>query len=125
VERSRYWFHENVSDWKAGSRWEHRRTGGDAVVDIVGEVLESSPPHRLVLSWCPPSQVDDPAKVSRVSFDLSPQTEWPFGPWTALRVVHSELEADSDMHRSIAFGWPAVLSGLKTIIESPDVFDPT
>ena len=120
---SRYWFHENVSDWKAGSRWEHRRTGGDdATVDIVGEVLESSRPHRLVLSWCPPSLIGDPVKVSKVSFDITPQTEWPFGPWMGLRLVHSELEPDADMHRSITFGWPAVLSGLKSILESPVIF---
>lgn len=121
---SRYWFHENVSDWKAGSSWVHRRTfDDDQGVDIVGEVLESAPPHRLVLSWCPPGEVGDPAKVSKVSLEITPQTEWPHGPWVGLRLVHSELEADSEMHRSISFGWPAVLSGLKSVLERPGIFD--
>ena len=25
-----YWMHENVSDWKPGSRWEHKRTDPQA-----------------------------------------------------------------------------------------------
>ena len=37
--------------------------------------------------------------------------------------MHSELEPASEMLRSITFGWPALLSGLKTLLESPEVFD--
>jgi uncharacterized protein YndB with AHSA1/START domain len=120
---SHYWFHENISDWKPGSDWLHRRTDAEGTVDVAGTVYESSPPHRLVLSWALPSDVEDAAKISRVSFEMAPQDEWPYGPWTGIRVVHSELEPDSEMLRSISFGWPAVLSGLKTIIESPEIFD--
>ena len=118
----RYWFHENISDWKPGSDWFHRRTNSEATVDVVGMVHESDPPHRLVLSWAPPDAIERRAGISRVSFDISAQDDWPFGPWAGLRVAHSELEPDSEMLRSITFGWPAVLSGLKTVIESPDVF---
>ena len=82
------------------------------------------PPHRLVLSWAPPHATDQPAKISQVSFDISAQDEWPFGPWVGLRLEHSRLEPDSEMFRSITFGWPAVLSGLKSLIERPDIFDP-
>jgi len=53
---------------------------------------------------------------------MSAQNEWPHGPWTALRLVHSELEPDSDMLMSMTFGWPAVLSGLKSVLESPEIF---
>ena len=48
-----YWMHENVSDWKPGSRWEHKRTDPQGTVDIVGEVVEFDPPKRLVLTGCP------------------------------------------------------------------------
>lgn len=119
----RYWFHDNVSDWTEGAKWESRRSGGgDEAVDIVGVVIEIERPHRLVLSWAPPADADDPDKVSRVSFEMSAQNEWPHGPWTALRLVHSELEPDSDMLMSMTFGWPAVLSGLKSVLESPEIF---
>src|SRR5688500_12796855 len=62
--------HINVSDWKAGSRWEHQRVDEEHTVDIVGTVVESSPPRRLVLSWARPTEVEDAAKHSRVTFDV-------------------------------------------------------
>jgi uncharacterized protein YndB with AHSA1/START domain len=45
----KYWQHENASDWKPGSKWEHRRFDRDRTLDIVGEVMESSPPQRPAL----------------------------------------------------------------------------
>jgi len=49
-----YWAHYNVSDWRPGSAWEHRRTDGSGIADIAGTVVESSPPERLVLTWAHP-----------------------------------------------------------------------
>lgn len=118
----RYWFHDNVSDWKPGSEWSHRRTDEEGTVDIAGKVLDSDPPNRLVLSWARPGDLGDPERTSRVAFELTPQSEWPLGPWTGLRLVHSELEGDREMLESISFGWPGVLSGLKSILERPDIF---
>ena len=119
---TRYWFHENVSDWEPGSEWLHRQTGEEGTIDILGEVIESDYPNRLVLSWAKPEDAEDPSQVSRVAFEISPQDEWPLGPWTGVQLVHSELEPDSEMLHSISFGWPAVLSGLKSILEKPDIF---
>ncbi len=48
---ARYWGHANVSDWLPGSRWEHRRVDGSQTVDVVGEILETQPPTRLVLTF--------------------------------------------------------------------------
>jgi uncharacterized protein YndB with AHSA1/START domain len=33
---AQYWQHENRSDWKKGSRWEHVRSGARGDVDLVG-----------------------------------------------------------------------------------------
>ena len=33
----KYWMHENISDWKAGSPWTHKRTDPAGTVDIVGQ----------------------------------------------------------------------------------------
>ncbi len=46
-----YWGrHRNVSDWKPGSSWSHNDYDtGQA--DVVGEVVEADPPHKLVLTW--------------------------------------------------------------------------
>ena len=51
---ARYWGHRNVSDWEAGSRWEHQRIDGTDIADIVGTVVESAPPTRLVTTWADP-----------------------------------------------------------------------
>ncbi len=51
---TKYWQHVNVSDWRAGSRWEHRRADKERALQLVGKVMESSPPRRLVLTWASP-----------------------------------------------------------------------
>ena len=110
----RYWAHENVSDWKPGSPWKHVRADGAEVGDIVGKVIESTPPRRLVFSWARPADADDAAKHSRVSFDIEPYGE----KLVRLTVTHDELEQDPGMLTSISGGWPKVLSNLKTFLET-------
>ena len=106
--------HENVSDWKAGSRWEHQRSDGSGTVDIAGKVVEFTPPRRLVMSWARPGEFDDESKHSLVTFDIEPQ-----GNGTVrLTVTHDGLEADPKMLAGISGGWPAVLSQLKTFLET-------
>ncbi len=117
-----YWFHEFETDWQVGSRWLHRRTDEAGTVSVEGEILEIEPERRLVLSWAPPG-TEEPAAVSRVAFELTEINEWPHGPWTGVTLEHSELQPDSDMLKSITFGWPAVMSGLKSVIERPDIFE--
>jgi len=114
-----YWFHENTSDWKPGSKWLHRRTDDEGTVDIQGRVLENDHPRRLVLTWEEPGK---PQEASVVTFEISAQDDWPFGPWVALSLVHSELAPGSEMLESVSFGWPAVLSGLKSLVEAPEIF---
>jgi uncharacterized protein YndB with AHSA1/START domain len=108
-----YWAHYNVSDWKAGSRWQHVRSDKTGKVDIVGRVVEVDPPRRLVITWAFPGDAEDQKQHSRVTFELPA-----LGPDTRLTVTHSDLERDSDMLRGITEGWPAVLSNLKTLLET-------
>jgi uncharacterized protein YndB with AHSA1/START domain len=109
-----YWArHRNASDWKVGSRWEHQDYDDATLVDIVGKVLESDPPRRLVITWAEPADENIPAKVSRVSFDIAALSDT-----VKLTVTHDELEPDSRMLRGITQGWPAVLSSLKTMLET-------
>jgi uncharacterized protein YndB with AHSA1/START domain len=105
---------ENVSDWQVGSRWEHRRADGSGVADIVGTVIESAPPARLVYSWARPTEVDDDSKHSRVSIDIEAQGNG----LVRLMVTHEGLENDPQMLSGISGGWPKVLSNLKTLLES-------
>jgi len=107
-----YWVcHRNVSDWKPGSRWEHQDYNDPKDVDIVGKVVESIPPKRLVLTWARPADEADESKHARLTFEIEPETDE-----VRLTVIHEEL--DTDMHRGISNGWPVVLSSLKTLLET-------
>lgn len=110
----KYWGHHNKSDWKVGSKWEHIQTDGSNVVDIHGEVLDIDPPQKLVFSW---NSLDGSKSLesapSVVSYDLTA-----LGPDTKLTVTHSKLNKDSVMHNGVTQGWPAVLSNLKTYLET-------
>jgi uncharacterized protein YndB with AHSA1/START domain len=114
----RYWGHENVSDWKVGSRWEHVRAIAQRSVELVGKVVEVSAPKRLVMTWANASQESDPAAYSRVTFDLVP-----YEGMVRLTVTHDELEAGSGMAKGIQQGWPAVLSSLKSMLETGEGID--
>jgi len=114
----RYWGHENVSDWKQGSAWQHVRADAQRTVQLVGEVVEIVPPARLVITWANASQADDPAARSRVSFDIAPYEDM-----VRLTVTHDELEAGSGMDKGIRQGWPIVLSSLKSLLETGQGMD--
>ncbi len=109
----KYWQHENISDWKPGSRWEHREFNKDRSLRLVGKVLTCSPPRRLVLTWAFPSDVVQEEKQSRVTFDLERMRGV-----VRLTVTHDLLEPGSDMLKGITEGWPKVLSSLKSLLES-------
>lgn len=105
---AKYWGHSNVSDWSVGSQWEHLRTDGSGIADVVGTVLEVDPPHRLVLTFASPVGGSD--DESRVTFVIEPH-----GGIVRLTLRHEELASESD-REAIAHGWPAVLSNLKTVL---------
>ena len=105
-----YWGHSNVSDWQEGSTWEHQRVDGSGVADVVGKVLEATPPTRLVITFEEPGkETDDP---STVTFRIEP-----FHDIVRLTVTHEKL-ADEQAAQAISQGWPAVLANLKSRLET-------
>ena len=107
-----YWGHDNVSDWKPGSVWEHREAGG-GMVKLTGKVVEFDPPRRLVLTWAAPEDAARPAAHSRVTFELETIEDM-----VRLTVRHDRLVPGSEMQRGIEAGWPRVLSSLKSFLET-------
>ena len=109
----KYWGHDNVSDWKPGSTWEHRESDEPHTVKMVGKVVEYTPPRRMVITWARPAEAKDEAAHSRVTFELEPMDDM-----VRLTVTHDELVPGSDMLKGISQGWPRVLASLKTLLET-------
>jgi uncharacterized protein YndB with AHSA1/START domain len=101
-----------VSDWQPGSRWEHLRTDGSGIADVVGEVIEAAPPRRLVLTFAGPDEAGQP---SVVRFDIEAHNDI-----VRLTVTHEDL-ADASDYEAASAGWAAVISNLKSLLETGHV----
>jgi uncharacterized protein YndB with AHSA1/START domain/DNA-binding transcriptional ArsR family regulator len=110
---SRYWGHANVSDWQPGSTWEHRRVDGSGEVDVVGKVVETEPPTRLVITF--EDSLEAERDPSVVTFLVEPHQDI-----VRLTVTHENLP-NREMLNGISSGWPAVLANLKSLLETGDV----
>lgn len=108
-----YWSRSLISDWKPGSKWEMVTIDGTNTINVTGQIVESTPPSRLVLSWARPDSLGNAVDYSRVTFEIQS-----VGDAVRLKVIHDQLICGSDMAASIAIGWPMVLSGLKSFLET-------
>jgi len=110
--RRRYWFGLGVvSDWTPGSRYEGVHPLAPAPIHS-GENLEVEPPRRLVQSF--DAQWGEDVKregTSRVTWEIEP-----VGDSCRLTVTHDKLREDAN--DQIYGGWPQILSGLKTLLET-------
>jgi uncharacterized protein YndB with AHSA1/START domain len=115
-----WWAHRNVSDWRPGSVWEHRRLDGSAA-DVTGTVLAANPPTRLALSWANPGDGTPVAGVARPAGDPGPSRVTieitPYQGIVRLTVAHGGLASAAERD-ALAAGWAAVLSNLKTFLET-------
>jgi len=122
----RYWGSTFTSDWTKGApyTWEQ---GGVTLADPDQVILEADPYRRLAYSWhnftpelaaafgfsdeyLAAAQAEP---RSHVTFDLEPM-----GDKVKLTVVHDGFPPDSVVRESVSGGWPHVLSGLKTLLET-------
>jgi uncharacterized protein YndB with AHSA1/START domain len=110
--RRRYSFGVGVkSDWTPGSRYEATSPGAPGPI-ADGENLEVDPPRRLVQSFNALWGEDVRAVgTSRVTWEIEP-----IGDSCRLTVVHDELPDGANSQ--VYGGWPQILSGLKTLLET-------
>lgn len=111
-----FWKSEITSDWKPGSVWQHIKDDGKGTVEHVGEVVECVPNSRLVLTWVGPANAADKTKYSTVAIDIETS-----GNKVRLTITHTELSVE--VLRGISFGWPLVLSSLKSLLETGRALD--
>ena len=110
--RSQYNFGVGVeSDWTSGSRYESSHAAAGMPI-AEGENLEVDAPRRLVQSFT--ALWSDDVKnegTSRVTWDIE-QVE----DSCRLTVTHDELREGAN--DELYGGWPMILSGLKTLLET-------
>ena len=100
-----------VSDWTQGSRYEGIHAGAPGPI-TEGENLEVDPPRRLVQSFRALWSDDVRAQgTSRVTYEIEP-----VGDSCRLCVTHDELPEGANPQ--LYGGWPMILSGLKTLLET-------
>jgi uncharacterized protein YndB with AHSA1/START domain/predicted transcriptional regulator len=100
-----------TSDWTPGSRHEAVHPGAGVAISE-GENLEVEPPRRLVQSFTALWSDDVKAEgTSRVTWDIEP-----VGDSCRLTVTHDQLREGA--HDELYGGWPMILSGLKTLLET-------
>jgi uncharacterized protein YndB with AHSA1/START domain len=114
-----YWYGYRVAaDGKAGDLMT--ATGPTGELSHRDPIIESDPPRRLVYGWKPLEKDKPDERPSRVTFELAL-----FKGQTRLTVVHDEFDEDSKIFGMISNGWPAVLSSLKTFLETGHPLDPS
>jgi uncharacterized protein YndB with AHSA1/START domain len=116
-QTEQYWFGYRVSaNGKAGATFVARAPGGQDFDK--GVILESDPPRRLACTWRPQHDNDRHERPSRVTYELTQ-----LRGQVRLTVVHDDFDAGSKAFESISAGWPAVLSSLKSYLESGRALD--
>ena len=108
----RYWWDTSVvSDWKVGSPFSLVLNGKTT---DVGEILEADPPRRLCYSFRHIlNEAARNERPSRVTFVLEPH-----GKLVKLTLMHEDFAENSVILDGISKGWPAIMSSLKSLLES-------
>lgn len=132
---AQYWRHQQAgpktfrSEWTTGSTWdlEHPEVGL-VVSDPEQVILEADPYRRLRYTW----HTFTTEWVSKVGMDEATANAWRAGTrstvtydiepvavgTTKFTVTHSGFTPGSPVLRGVSEGWPAVLSSLKTLLET-------
>jgi uncharacterized protein YndB with AHSA1/START domain/DNA-binding transcriptional ArsR family regulator len=115
-QRKKYSFGvETRSDWVPGSEY---RSGIPGVVDIAAGVnIEVDPPRLLVQTF--EALWSDEVKAqgnTRVTWEIEP-----VGSSCRLTVIHDKLPPGANPE--LYGGWPMILSGLKTLLETGQLLD--
>jgi uncharacterized protein YndB with AHSA1/START domain/DNA-binding transcriptional ArsR family regulator len=130
-----YWRHPNAggvemqSDWKKGSTYDVNYEQSGLVVSHPDQViLESDPYRRLAYTW----HTFTPEWAAAHGIDQALATEWGAEPRSRvafeiedagggvvkLTVMHDGFEPGSAVLQGVSGGWPAVISALKTLLET-------
>jgi uncharacterized protein YndB with AHSA1/START domain len=101
------------ADLKVGGAFVARAPDGS--VHISGEVIECDPPRNLTITW----NVNWPALVEKLGPTLVTYRIEPVGEAVKLTLIQAhDRPIDDDILSGGREGWPAILSSLKSLLET-------
>jgi uncharacterized protein YndB with AHSA1/START domain/DNA-binding transcriptional ArsR family regulator len=109
---AQYWGQAAVSDFETGSDWQLRSPEDASAVKVVGKVVKSDRPTKLVLTFEDAPDSQPPRDPSVVTFLVEPHEDI-----VRLTVTHENL-ANVEQFGGISRGWPGVLANLKSLLET-------
>ncbi|HLJ01312.1 MAG TPA: SRPBCC family protein [Bradyrhizobium sp.] len=108
----RYWFGMRLrSDWKAGSTFKMVRS--DGTVSDAGKIVEVDRPRRLAYTFINLSEKYKDELPALATFVIEP-----YGKLVKLTLTHEGFAEGSPFYSGISKGWPAILSSLKSLLET-------
>jgi uncharacterized protein YndB with AHSA1/START domain len=117
----RYWAGTwQESDWAVGSSW--RIMIPDGRVADTGKIIEIDPPRRLVLTWRNEFRPElHKEGYSQLTYQLEQQ-----GDMVKLMLTHEiDSPPPSKFIDAVSSGWPAILSSLKSMLETGESLEAT
>jgi uncharacterized protein YndB with AHSA1/START domain len=108
-----YWFGVTLdTTWKKGAPWQ--MVFEDGTVTDAGEIVEIKPRERLVIKWRHELSPELKAEgFTRCTFEIAKERSA-----TRLTITHESPRNNSKTIAAVAGGWPMILSGLKTLLET-------
>ncbi len=108
-----YWFGAFMeSEWKQGAPWKIVLPDGRTA--DMGEIVEIEKPKKIVIKWRNEFMPEMKAEGwSRCTIELEAA-----GGTVKLTVLHEIDRDDSKFIKAVSGGWPKILSGLKSLLET-------
>ena len=107
-----YYGMELKSDLKEGSKIEYhgKNKEGEHYIPVAGEIVEIIPNKKLSHTF---TFIHSDDKPSRATYEIEESEGL-----VKLTLTHDQFEGETETYNSVREGWPLILSGLKTYLET-------
>ena len=100
------------ADLKSGAKFGYfmNDKNGKEIQPVYGEIIEVEQYKKLVHTFDKPDSDDKP---TRVTYEIEEVDQM-----IKLTLLHDKFEYETETYNSVKNGWPFILSGLKTFLET-------
>ena len=103
------------AEWKTGGSW--KLVFPDGRIGDTGEIVECEPSRRLAIRW----RNEFMPELKAEGWTLCTMEIEPEGEAVKLTVTHSIERAPSKFIDAVSWGWPKILSNLKSLLETGSI----